>query len=103
MNKVKYKVCLILTMVGVILIIVIQTIISLDDEVEEKEINYIKVNAVKAAKKCILDKVCEEGDVTFALLIEKEYLTGYFLEEIKDYSNDSYVEFPSYEVNLIKK
>lgn len=103
MDKDKRKACFILTIVGVILIVVIQTIISLDDEAEEKEINYINVNVVKAAEKCIYDKVCEEGNINFSYLIEKEYLTGYFVEEISKYSLDSYVEYPSYKVYLIAK
>ena len=92
-----------LTVIGVFLIVVFQTIISISDEAEEKEQNYIKVNVVKAAKKCVYDNSCEEDNIEFSDLIEKEYLSGYFLEEIKDYSTKSYVEFPSYDVYLIKK
>ena len=36
MDKEKRNVCFVLTILGVILIVVIQTIISLDDEAEEK-------------------------------------------------------------------
>lgn len=103
MDKEKRNVCFVLTILGVILIVVIQTIISLDDEAEEKEINFIKVNVISSFKKCLYDKICEENDVKFSYLVEKEYLKGYFLEEIKNYSYDSYITYPNFEVYLIEK
>lgn len=103
MDKEKRKLCFILTISGVILIIVLQTIISIDNEAREKEENYIKVNVVKAFKECVNDEVCEEEDTTFSILIDSEYLSGYFLKEIEDYSTSSYVDASSYEVYLIKK
>lgn len=103
MDKKKRKVCFILTIVGVVIIIVAQTIILIDNEATEKKENYIKVNVVKAAKDCINDKKCEEGDITFLTLINNEYIDGYFINEIEDYSTASFIKYPSYEVELIKR
>lgn len=100
MDKKKRKACFTLTVVGVIIIILVQTIILIDDEAKEKKENYIKVNVIKAAKACINDKKCDEGDVTFLTLINNEYIDGYFLNEIKEYSNESVIKYPSYEVIL---
>ncbi len=102
MDKEKRKICLALTITGVLLIIVLQTIILIDDENKEKKLNYIKVNITESTKKCINEKKCEEKNITVKELIEKEYLTGYFLEEIKEYTKSSYIEYPTYKVVLIK-
>ena len=100
MDKKKRKVCFAFTVVGVIIIIIVQTIILIDDEAKEKKENYIKVNVVKAAKECIKDVKCEESDITLLTLIENRYIDGYFLNEINEYSSESVIKYPSYEVEL---
>ena len=102
MEKKKRKACFLLTIIGVIVIIVVQTIILIDDEIKEKEENYIKTNILNAFNKCIKDTKCQ-NDTTLEDLIEKSYLDGYFLEEIKDYSLSSYVEYSSNKIYLIHK
>lgn len=103
MEKRKRKVCFLLTVFGVIIMITIQVIIMVTDEMEYKKINYIKTNVVLATKKCVEDGKCKGDNVTFLKLIEDEYITGYFVYDLSDYSSNSYVDIPSYQVNLIIK
>lgn len=102
MDKEKRKICLIMTLIGAVIIVVLQTVISIDDDQREKEENYIKVNAIKALKDCIRDEKCKTTDTTFKTLIKLNYFDESFLEKIEDYSLDSIVKYPSYEVKLKK-
>lgn len=103
MEKKKRKICFAITIIGILIIVVTQIIISIIDVKEEKKENYIKENVISASKKCFREEKCSGDIVFFSDLIDKGYLNGYFLEEIKDYSKTSYINIPSYEVNLIKK
>jgi hypothetical protein len=101
MEKRKRKVCFFITIVGVVIIILVQTIILIDDEAKEKESIYIKTNILNAYNKCLKDGKCE-GDTTLDKLIDEGYISGYFLTELDSYSKKSLVVSSTNEVKLIK-
>jgi len=103
MARGKRMICFVITMIGILVIIVAQTVILIDDEAILKKENYIKKNASLYAKKCVHDGKCSKGDVTFSRLHDLGYINDIFYNELESYSLDSYVEYPTYKVNLRTK
>ena len=103
MEKKKRKLCFLITLLGVISIIVSQTVISIINDRDDRKIKFIEKNINVALNKCLNDKVCNSDKVTVNELIELKYLDNYFVYELGDYSTDSYVVVSSKEINLIYK
>ena len=78
MEKKKRRICFTITIVGVVIIILAQTIILIDDEVQEKKENYIKENVSLAARRCVNEGKCEDGNIAFMKLIDEKYLDAYW-------------------------
>ena len=97
------KVCLIITIVGILIIILIQTLIMIDDDKLKKEENYIKENLIEISKKCIQDKKCKEEDILLETLLNENYIDGHLKEKLNTYSKKSIIKYPSFEVELIKE
>lgn len=95
--------CFIITIVGVLIIITAQTLISIDNDSQENRVKYIKENLTELAKKCIREEKCTTDNITIEELEKKGYIDGYFMLEIKNYSKETYVSYPNYNVNLIEK
>lgn len=97
------KVCLIITIIGVIVIILIQTLITIDEDKLKKEENYIKENIIERTKKCIQDKKCKEEDITLETLFNLKYIDTELEEKLSSYSKKSIIKYPSLEIELIKE
>ncbi len=99
----KRKACFALTIVGVITIITAQTLISIDNESEENRVRYIKENLTELAKKCVREEKCTTENITIEDLVNKGYIDRYFMLEIENYKEETYVSYPEYDVELIEK
>jgi len=97
------KVCLIITIIGILIIILIQTFILIDEDKLKKEENYIKENLTERAKKCIQDKKCKEEDISLETLFNQKYINNELKEKLKSYSKKSTIKYPSFEIELIKE
>lgn len=98
----KNKLCLIITIVGVSLIIILSVILKIVDNEESKEVKYLKSNLVTLVEKCIKDNNCEKKAITLNELNSKGYLDKDMLNKLSSYSLDSIISYPERDVNLIK-
>lgn len=99
----KKRVCASMALVGILIITFVQVYIMIDNDKEQEKQIYLEENLINQTKKCLRDKVCDEGNVSLQILKDNNYLDDKYLSLLDDYSLDSYVSYPSLEVNLRKK
>ncbi len=99
----KRGICSIMALVGVLVITFVQVYIIIDDDKERDKQLFLEENLINQAKKCVIAKKCEEGNISIQTLKDNDYLEDKYLLLLSDYSFDSYVSYPNLEVNLRKK
>ena len=92
-----------MAIIGMLVIIMVQVFIMISDDRERDALTYLEKNLVNQAKKCVRDKVCEDGYISLQSLKDNDYLDDRYLKLLSDYSFDSYVDYPRLEVNLRKR
>lgn len=98
----KRRFLVLFTFIGVLAIIGISVSLKYSKAVLANEEDYIKANLKEEAKKCIEDVKCNKGTLTVKELINKAYIQGDLKERCMNYSLDSYISYPDYEVHLFK-
>lgn len=99
----KRKVTFIITIIGLLIIITSAVIIKLQDNVKEKDNTILKATLLSNTKKCIEDEVCTGENIEITTLINNGYISEENKKELEEYSNDSFISYPSRNVYLIKK
>ena len=97
------KASLIVSVVGVIIMILSQITISYSKAEETLNENYVKENLKVIVKKCYLNTDCKKGKITITKLKENNYINDTFKEHLVNYSDDSYIMYPSLDIVLINK
>ena len=98
----KRKTAIFIAIVGLFIIIICSTSIKFSQSVTIDRYNYLNSNLISLAKKCIKEKKCNKTNVTLKDLFNNDYLNSEIKDLISDYTIDSYIEYPTYKVILIK-
>lgn len=99
----KKRLCLIITLTSITLMIVLSVSFKIMDDADSKSEKYLKKNLVSLVEKCIKEENCEKKPITLNELNSKGYLNNEILNELKSYSLDTVVGYPTRDVILIKK
>lgn len=99
----KRKIALIITIVGLTVIILSAILLKVSDSVKETDTTILKAKILSAAKECITDKKCPTENIELSFLIENGYISDDIKEELKEYTEDSFLNYPSRSVYLIEK
>lgn len=98
----KRKGIIAMTIIGIVIIIIAAVFIKFEKGVEIKEEDYLKENIIISAKKCIKEEKCAKNTITIGKLLDNGYLSDELTKKLEDYSKDSFVTYPGYEVKLIE-
>lgn len=96
------KACLKLTLVGVLIIILVSILLSINEYNKNKTSNIVRKSLLNYSKKCIIDNLCSDT-VTIKELRDKNYIDKDNIELINLYEDDSYVIYSLREVYLKEK
>lgn len=83
------------SIIGLIIIIVICTIVAINEDKKLELYNETITEITEAATKCVKEEVCNEGKITLKELYKSKYLTIQKNPKTNKYFSDaSYVEYP---------
>lgn len=99
----KKRLCLIITLISTSLMIILSVIFKIMDDADSKSEKYLKKNLVSIVEKCIKEENCEKKPITLNELNSKGYLNKDILNDLKNYSLDTIVGYPTRDVILLKK
>lgn len=91
----KRKIAILLTLSCIFILIMIGTIIELNNIEKEKQYNYVVKQIESATIKCVRDKKCEMGKITMKKLIDEKYIEEQINPKTNEKINEkSYMIYP---------
>lgn len=96
------KITLYITIVGLTIIVLVATIIRVNETSEEKLYNSRVEEIIKSARVCVKTKLCDKDTVTLKFLYEKDLLTKEVNPKTNKYFNEeSYIKLDTYEFVIL--
>lgn len=96
------KASLITAILGIIAMVLSRTAFTYASRETMNNELFLKENLVSLTKKCYLEGNCKNGKITISKLKEKGYINDTMKEKLIEYKDDSYIMYPSLEVELNK-
>ena len=88
--------------IGVIMIILAGIGKSFSAGTREKNELFIKENVIQGFKNCIKAHECHKNNILISEILRQGYISEEVQKLLEEYSQESYVEYPSFVVNLKK-